>query len=285
MRLKVLILICIISVTNLFSEIIVNYPNINGFGKETFSYAALELALEASGMDYKIILHEYKASDISVRQMLRQGKIDIADFGTSRQFEEEFLPIYIPIDYGVNGWRVFTIHKDNKSLFSKIDNIEDLRKYTAGQGSGWSDNIILENAGLNVIQAPQMDQLFAMVEKKRFDYLPLGAHTSFWHVRNRINKHPNLVVDDSIVLIYPFARLFFLQKGNTRLHDIVKRGLEISIANGSFFELFKSHKNTADLFTKANLKNRKQIYIENPLMTEQFKQIPEKYFFNLSFLE
>lgn len=285
MRFKVLIFVCIISTSTLFSEIIVNYPNINGLGKETFSYAALELALKASGMDYKIILHEYKASDISVRQMLRQGKIDIADFGTSKQFEEEFLPIYIPIDYGVNGWRVFTIHKDNKKVFSKIKNINDLREFTAGQGSGWADNIILENAGLTVIQVPQMDQLFAMVEKKRFDYLPLGAHTSFWHLRNRINTHPNLVIDDNIVLIYPFARLFFLQKDNTRLHDIVKRGLEISLSNGSFLELFKSHKNTADLFTKANLKNRTQIRIENPLMSEEFKKIPEKYYFDLSFLE
>lgn len=261
------------------------YPNINGFGKTTFSYAALNLALKNYGEEYEIQLLDYVTSDSSVRQMLKQGKIDIADFGTSQDFEEAFLPIYLPIDFGLNGWRLFIIHKDNIPVFSKIKSLEQLQKYSAGQGAGWADVKILEHSNIEVVGTPQMEYLFGMVEKKRFDFLPLGAHSVFWHLEKANKNYPNLTVDKNIVLIYPFARFFFVRKDNKRLHDIIKKGLEIAFKDGTLFQLFKTHKNTQNLFFKADLKTRTQIYIENPLASDGLKQIPKEYFFDLSYLD
>lgn len=270
---------------NIFPQVHIKYPNINGLGKQTFSYAVLNMALENSGEDYEIELLDYEVNDTSVRQMLKKGKIDIADFGTSKKFEDEFLPIYIPIDYGLNGWRIFIIHKDNKSKFSRINTIADLKNYTAGQGSDWADITILENSGLKVVTAPQITSMLGMVNKKRVDYFPLEANYVHWLVENNKEAYPHLYVDQNLLLIYPFARFFFVNKKNTNLHRIVKKGLEISFENGSFLELFKTHKASKDIFTKARLNQRKLIYIENPLMSERFKQIPKKYFFSLSMLE
>lgn len=285
MKSKIIIFILLLINVSIFSQVKVIYPNINGFGKTTFSYAALDLALKNSGEEYEIQLHDYGASDSSIRQMLKQGKINIADFGTSQEFEDEFLPIYLPIDFGLNGWRLFIIHKDNIPVFSKIKTLDELQKYSAGQGAGWADVKILEHSKIKVVGTPQMDYLFGMVEKKRFDFLPLGAHAIFWHLEAANKNYPNLTVDENIVLIYPFARFFFVNKKNKKLHDIIKKGLLIAFEDGTLFELFRTHKNTRNLFLKANLKNRIQIFIDNPLASKKFKEIPKEYFFDLSYLD
>ena len=125
-----------------------------------------------------------------------------------------------------------------------------------------------------------------MLDRERFEYFPLGANEAHFLLQSfQKNPSQNLKIEENILLIYPFARFFFVHKDNVELHDIVKKGLEISFKNGSFWELFKSHKSNEALFKKANLKKRKQILIINPNMSEKFKEIPKKYFFNLNMLD
>ncbi len=124
-----------------------------------------------------------------------------------------------------------------------------------------------------------------MTEGKRFDYLPLSANAAHLWVEKYRKQNPHIIVEPSILLIYPFGRLFFVHKDNRELHDAVKTGLVRSFETGEYWKLFKSHKGNSHLFTKVNLKSRTQILIENPHMTKEFKKIPKKYFFNLNMLE
>jgi hypothetical protein len=217
--------------------------------------------------------------------MLEQKKISISDFGTNPEFEQELLPIYFPIDLGLNGWRIFLIHRENQPQFAEIKTIEDLITKKAGQGVGWSDIKILENAGLEVQTGSHISNLIAMTNAKRFDYFPLGANEVHYLLETYKKQGFNVVVEQKNLLIYPFGRLFFVHKNNVELHDAVKIGLVKSFENGSFLKLFKSHKSNRALFTNANLKSRTQIFIENPQMTKEFKKIPKKYFFTVSMLD
>jgi len=261
------------------------YPNVNQFGKESFGYAVLKLALESSGKDFDLNVSRTIVNNARIRKMINQKMISIADFGTSAEFEQELLPIYFPIDLGLNGWRIFLIHKDKQSEFAKIKTIEGLKKMTAGQGNYWSDVKILENAGLKVYQAPSLTSLFRMTEKNRFDYFPLGANEVHSLLEQFRENCPNVIVEHKLLLIYPFGRLFFVHKNNRELHDAVYSGLVKAFDNGSLWKLFKSHKSNKAIFTKANLKDRKQIFIKNPHMTTAFKKIPKKYFFQLNMLD
>lgn len=276
---------CVFSNSSM-AELKVVYPNINGEGDQSFGYAALKLALENSGVSFKLSVgEEQKTNNKRIRLMIENKEISISDFGTSAEFEKELRPVYFPIDLGLNGWRIFLIHKDNQAEFGKIKTLDDLRKKTAGQGIGWSDIAILENAGLKVMQSATIDNLFGMTEVKRFDYFPLGANEAHSLLEKYKNISPNVVVESQILLIYPFGRLFFVHKDNKELHDAVEAGLVKAFENGSFLKLFKSHQANIALFTQANLKNRKQILIDNPNMTEEFKKIPQKYFFTLDMLD
>jgi len=266
-------------------KIKVIYPNVNSGGKNLFGYAVLKLALENSGHEFELLITESNPNNARVRELIKDKKISISDFGTSAQFEKEFLPVYFPINLGLTGWRVFIIKKHNQMKFNKVNSLSDLSLYRAGQGIGWSDVKILENSRLSVIQAPYLINLFKMLERQRFEYFPLGANEAHFLLES-FQKHTSgdLAIENNLLLIYPFARFFFVHKDNIKLRDIVKKGLENSFENGSFWELFKSHKSNEALFKKANLKNRKQILIVNPNMSDRFKKIPKKYFFNLEML-
>jgi len=270
---------------SVLAQLRVVYPNVNEAGKELFGYAVLKLALENSGEDFELIVTDQVANNARIRRDILQGKISITDFGTSQQFEQELLAIYFPIDMGLNGWRVFLIHKDNLLKFKGVQKSPALANMLAGQGIGWSDVDILEHAGLKVHQAPHLSNLFKMLEKKRFDYLPLGANEIHSLLTQYQNLSPNVVVEPNNLLIYPFARFFFVHKSNRKLHDAVYRGLVAAFDNGSFWQLFKSHKSNAAIFNRANLANRQQKHIDNPHMTPAFRKIPKKYFFRLEMLD
>lgn len=278
-------LIATVFSTSALAQLTVIYPNVNKQGKSLFGYAALKLALENSGRDFDLQISKSEPNDARIRKMLKDKIISIADFGTSSEFEKEFSPVYFPIDLGLNGWRIFLIHKDNQTQFARINTIEDLKTKTAGQGIGWSDVDILKNAGLNVVTAPHIDNIIKMTNRKRFDFFPLGANEAHSLLEPYSKRDPDVIVEPKLLLIYPFGRLFFVHKDNKELHDAVQTGLHKSFKNGSFWKLFKSHKSNNAIFTKANLKSRKQILIDNPNMTDEFKKIPKDHFFNLNMLD
>jgi len=272
-------------ISNAFATLNVVYPNVNDVGKDLFAYSVLKLALENSGEAFNLKIRIVDANDARIRRMIQLKTISISDFGTSPQFEKEFLPVYFPIDLGLNGWRILLIHKDKQLEFLEIKTLDDLKKMIAGQGLAWTDVKILENAGLRVVQAPHITNLFRMIEKKRFDYLPLGANEAHSLLEKNLKYCQNVRVEQKLLLIYPFARFFFVHKDNKALHDAVYKGLVRSFENGSFLKLFRSHHSNSAIFNKANLKSRKQILIQNPHLSKAFKKIPKKYFFDLNMLD
>ena len=98
-----------------------------------FGYAALKLALEESGVDYELQINPSKVTNERIRSMMREKIINIADFGTNPEFEKEWRSIYFPIDLGLNGWRIFLIHKYDRARFSKVKTLKDLQGLLAGQ--------------------------------------------------------------------------------------------------------------------------------------------------------
>lgn len=274
-----MLLLIVFTSSRLFSQVNVVYPNINGIGEEAFGFAVLKLALDKSGIDYTLTLYEDPMTNSRIRKEIKEGLISVADFGTSPQYEESLQAIYIPIDLGLNGWRLLAIRKNREADFESIRNLSELSELTAGQGKGWSDTGILRRAGLNVEEAPQIDNLLRMLNAKRFDYFPLGANEIHSLLKTYRNDCPDVIVERNLVLVYRFGRLFFVKRGNDQLADALYLGLEKAMEDGSFIELFRSHSSNRGLKTLADLGQRKRIIIDNPFMTNRFRQIPQKYFY------
>ncbi len=199
------------------------------------------------------------------KEELKQGRmIDIIWTPTNPQLEEDLLPIRIPVQKALLGYRVFLIRKEDKEKFAAIQTLDELKQLRAGMGTDWTDTKILQQNGLNVVTGSSYEGLFEMLIKGRFDYFPRGINEAPLEYEVRKEDFPDLFIEENVLLYYPYPVYFFVNKDNVRLADRVERGLNMMIEDGSFDELFLEHHR--EMIEQANLKNRRLFKIENPLL-------------------
>jgi hypothetical protein len=229
-----------------------------------YAVAMIKLALEHMDTKYNLEVGNEDLTQARVNEEVKTGKLDLIWTTTDRETEETLEPIRIPLFKGLLGCRVFIINKKNQAKFDQVNTLDDLKKLTFGQGKTWADGKILEANGLKVVKTYKYDNLFYMVDGDRFDAFPRGVHEPFGEIAQRPNL--NLAVENSILLIYKMDLYLYTRKENRKLAKELEAGLNKAIANGSFDKLFYSSPQVKDIMEKANMKNRKVFYLENPTL-------------------
>ncbi len=223
----------------------------------------LRLALDKAGVAYRMQPSKVKMEQGRSLLQLEKGKdIDVVWSMTSREREQRLLPVRIPIDKGLIGYRVFLVKQDKLKKFAGVSTLDQLRRFDAGQGTHWPDTKILKANGLTVYGAAAHETLFNMLEADRFDYFPRSI-TEVW---DELAAHPgrNFVVEPTILLSYPAAAYFFVNKHNTALAHAIESGLQRAMRDGSFEQLFQEY--YGEFIRKADLRHRKVIRLRNPLL-------------------
>jgi hypothetical protein len=90
---------------------------------------------------------------------------------------------------------------------------------------------------------------------------------------------PDVVVEPHLALHYPFARLFFVRKGDHALRDAILSGLRKAFADGSLQQLLESDNRFHDSALRAGLKERTIIQLDNPNLSDSFRHMPKEYFY------
>lgn len=194
--------------------------------------------------------------------------IDIEILATNREREQRFLPIRVPLLYGLLGYRSLMIRNEDLDEFKDIKTLRQLNeRFKAGFNSHWADMKILKANNIPVIEAVKLDSLLKMLEGGRFDYFPRGLSEIPGELKNLEEDYPTLTEEPTIALYYPFPVYYFVNKSNQRLADRVERGLKLLIKDGSFRSLFLKH--YRDVIRRANLKGRKIFTLENPTLPPQ----------------
>jgi len=263
-----------------YADLDVVYPDMQERPADSYGYKVLALALEKSGRKYHLSISKDLMNAQRARKSIDDGTVSVLDVGTSPEFETKFSAVYFPIDRGLSGYRLFIINKNLAPQFSTIKTLDQLKQMVAGQGPGWSDIKILEGAGIKVVMG-EFVPLFKMVDRRRFDFYPLGIEEIYSLFDKYKEECPDSIIETTLVLHYPFARLFFVRKDNKELHDALMDGLEKAFADGSFQSLMDKDPAFHETQLRANIKSRTIIEIDNPNLTPQFKQIPAKYFAKL----
>ncbi|MEQ6290566.1 hypothetical protein ACFPAG_08090 [Vogesella sp. GCM10023246] len=235
-----------------------DYPDPN----KTFFRAALQLALSKSGHPYKLqsVLPEMLQGRSIARALDPGGDLDVLWSMTTREREARLLPVRFPVDKGLLGWRIAIVRQDRAALFARVQGIQDLRYFTAGQEHDWPDVGILRANGLPVMTAGQYESLFKMLASKRFDYFPRGITEA----QAEIDAHPKLglTIDRFVVLHYPAAEYFFVTPRKPKLAEHIQQGLLRAKADGSFNRLFHAHFDP--ILQRAQLAQRRIIELTNP---------------------
>lgn len=263
--------------------IVVHYPRAESVEDERgeYGYALLKLALAKAGNKYRVELSptSMQQNRAIVELQSGAGRIDVVSTMTSTERENMLLPIRIPISRGLIGWRLGLLRADHKELLANVRNIEDLRRYSTGQGHDWPDLTILRHNGIVVFPVTVYSSLFGMLNAGRFDWAPRSLHEIWAEARH----HPELVVDQRVLLVYPTADYYFVNRQNIELAENLRQGLELAMADGSFGQLFWRHFGPA--IRRAQLDKRILIELPNPLLPAETPLARKELWFSLNDLK
>lgn len=201
-------------------------------------------------------------------RLLEEGVVDVGFFAATPDLEKRFAPIKQDILNGLLGYRLNLIHKDNPDLFKNVKTLKDLKKLKAGFNEHWPDKFVLIHNKIPTELSAGYENLFVMLNKKRFDYFPRGIN-EVWTEQERFEKEaPNLIVDTHIAFFYPYPVYFFVRKDNAALAKKIEQGLKIMLKDGSLKASFlEYHKVFLD---KAEISKRRVFHLSNPNLPSEY---------------
>lgn len=231
--------------------------------RESYFIDLLDLALKKSQAEYQLdAIYVEPHSEYRGAQYLINGKFDVHWLNTTTQLEHDLLPIRIPVFKGMIGWRLFIIRKPDLEKFALIKTLDDLKHYVALQGYSWPDTQILRHNGFKVDTATDLFSLSRMLERKRGDFFPRSL-TEAWAEIDSYGEM-DFAVEQQIILHYPAAYYFFVQKQDVALAKAIEDGLNLAIDDGSFDQLFWPYFQEA--IEKTRLESRLVLSIPNPIL-------------------
>ncbi|WP_034474630.1 transporter substrate-binding domain-containing protein [Aestuariibacter salexigens] len=226
----------------------------------------LSLALDQTGVNYRLLPSErIMLQGRAIRNLIENREINVIWSMTDAQREKELLPIHIPLQKGLIGWRVFLVREDRVQQFEGIERLAQLTRLTAVQGADWPDTKILQANGVDVVTSPEYHTLFAMLNSNQADYFP----RSIAEVEGELAESSlteGLVIESRLSFRYPTAMYFFVNRSNKVLARLLNDGLEKAIASGQFDALFNERYQA--ILENARLNDRLVFELDNPLMPE-----------------
>lgn len=243
------------------------------YSQKEFRYqyyqALLRQALKATEGDYgraEIQAYQSNGSEITEARgmaLLQQKRIHVTFVPTSREREELFRAVPIPLDRGLLGLRLLLIKESSQVRFDRLQNETELReKMLGGFNTNWSDYGIYESNGLKILPATKYETLFKMLESGRFDYFSRGLIEVWSELENFKSQYPDLRVENRFAFYYNIPVYFFVHKDNEQLAQRIEAGLKRIQASGAFSNLFQAY--YGEHIARAKLDKRHIIILQSP---------------------
>lgn len=192
--------------------------------------------------------------------------VNVVWSATSKDKEQNLLPIRIPLGKGILGYRVALIHQDSQPLLDKVDSKDELRAFSFGLGSGWGDISIYKAAGFKIVTA-KYENLFSMLARKRFDIFSRGINEIQQEYEEFGSSLPGVTIEKHLLLHYTYPFYFFVSPAEPMLAARIEAGIHIMLKDGSFDEIFRKY--NAAAIRQANLSQRHIIELQNPDLPEK----------------
>ena len=231
--------------------------------RDVYQLQLLKLALQKAHSDVELKPHAVFMLQVrAMREVEQASGLDIVWTMTSREREQALLPIRIPIDRGLIGWRLLLVKAAAVPRFADITAIDGLKPLRGGQGADWPDTPILRASGLAIDESARYGDLFQKLAAGRIDYFPRSVQEIQGELEN--HRAEDFAVEPTLALHYPAAMYFFVNKQRPELAAEIRKGLEIALGDGSFEALFRQ--NFGKILKQANLGNRRVFEMGNPLL-------------------
>jgi hypothetical protein len=194
------------------------------------------------------------------------GKLTIMYLDTTPEHERDLVPIRIPVDKNLVGFRIFLIRKEDQTKFYSVRSLADLRKFSVGLGSDWIDVLIFRANDFRVITGSSYEGLFDMLMHKRFDIFSRGANEVIDEYEERKERMPDLQIEDSLMLCYTAPMYFWFSRTaeGRRLAARAEEGMRMMIEDGTYNMIFDKYYRRK--IQRLHLRNRRIFRIHNPFL-------------------
>ncbi len=224
--------------------------------------------------------HVMSPPRVAQEALLPGGRINIFARATSPELERQFIPVRLPIDRGLLGYRMFLVRDADLPRFAAVRTLDDLRKLRVGQGKDWIDVPILRAAGFEVEEGTTYRGLFAMLDAGRFDFFSRGIDEARREFQERRASHPHMAVEPTLLMYYPLPLYFFLRRDaeGKLLARRIEAGMEMMIKDGSLNAIFQKYK--GESLKNAGLGKRRVLTLPNPTLTPETPLSRSELWFN-----
>lgn len=244
-----------------------------------YAIGAIKLGLDKAQHPYRLAINHTKFSEERYRQDAQDGIVDVIWSAANRTLEKKLIPIKVPLYKGLLGYRIFMVHKNNKNIFANVHTLEDLRKFTFGQGRVWPDTLILRANGLKV-ETSTYEGLFLMLDGNRFDAFPRAIFEPWAEIEARPNL--NLAVDENIILAYKMPFYLYVSPKKPELAIALEKGLLMAVADGSFDRYFYNDPTVKKALEISDIKKRRLIELKNPNLSDTTPFNSEEFWSDIS---
>ena len=173
-----------------------------------------------------------------------KGRVNIVARATNLDLELRMLPIPLPLDKGLLGYRLFLIMSDKQAELDKVHTLDELKRYSIGQASTWTDVKILSGNGFRLETAENYEGLFQMLAAKRFDLFSRGVNEIAAEWQGHHSQLPGISIEKHLMLHYPMPRYFFVPRTpeGERMAERIADGLRRLVATGEFERRYHAYK-------------------------------------------
>ena len=207
------------------------------------------------------------------------GRVNIVSRATNLDLEKRLRPIRIPLDKGLLGVRMFLVMPEVQARLNQVGTLDELRRFTVGQSSAWSDVHILREAGFKLVLSDAYLPLFSMLGAGRFDLFSRGAIEIESEWRANRDAVPGLMIEKKFLLYYPMPRYYFVPRTaeGERMAVRIEDGLQRLRRNGEFERRYQAWKRL--VLKDLQLSGRTVFRIRNPELSPE-TPLADKYWWD-----
>lgn len=209
-----------------------------------------------------------------------KGRVNIVSRATNLDLETRLRAIPIPLDKGLLGYRMFLIMPETQGRLDKVQTLDELKQFTIGQASVWTDTKILGDNNFKLVLADNYEGLFQMLGIRRYDLFSRGVIEIHAEWQAHKAQIPGLSIEKSMVLAYPMPRYFFVprNKEGEKMAERIEDGLRRLARSGEFERRYKAYKKLvlADL----ELSGRKVFRLTNTQLSDKAPPLSDKFWWD-----
>lgn len=175
------------------------------------------------------------------RHMLEQGMLDVLPLIQSKEYDEDLIPINIPLTEGLISQRVLVAARSKLEMFENVRSLEEFRALgLAGAfGEKWFDSRVWAENGLEHICMADWNLIFAMLTRpgRNIDYFP----RSVLEAQTEIEDFPDLAIVPDLLFSYDKSIIIYLSPKHGELKPVLDKALQEAQRSGLIRELLDKY--------------------------------------------